>query len=349
MLKYDTYKKSRSRERLFYAKSTKFDDMAVTPVSPSSLIADEYHIERIIPSHYPLLKIIYQDVFKTELSAQTIEKRFDTAALGLPVIGLIAIHKTTNTPAAYCGVFPFQAIVGDTLIQAGQRGDTMTHSAHRRKGLFTLLGKQVQEECRKEGIKILISQPNEQSFPATVNTLGWTKMDDIVRRDIKLDTKTIPLPKIAGRISFLQPLYNSYAKRLLKNKIVAISSFQNSLPTNYAKVNRDHKYLAYKKTTDKFFIRVEDITIWVKLTDVFWIGDFSDYGKITPAFISAIKRLAFRLGYNTIAFNLNASLDLPLQLQDSVIQYSEPSCMLYLDEQYKNMNFVLTAADFDTW
>ncbi len=315
----------------------------------SSSNTEEYHFERITPEHYPLLQNLYKNAFQMSISEHEIETRFNTSSLGLPVIGFIAIHKLTKSPAAYYGVFPFKAIVNGEIIQAAQSGDTMTHSEHTRKGLFVKLALLTYEACQKKDVKLLIGQPNENSYHGLVNKLGWKHLDEIIRWDLKLRVKTIPLSKIIRRFPAVKKIYFPYAKFILHRKNVVPSSFQNPLSTAYAKVNRDIHYLDYKKTSDKFFLQLNGIIIWIQLTDIFWIGDFSDYKKITPGFIKKIKRVAFMLGYNTISFNLNKSIPLPPALQCFKINSSQASCFLYLDEQYKDLNFILTAADSDTW
>ena len=323
--------------------------MTASSASDDSPLREEYSIERVVPEHYPFLVILYADAFDVTITATEIEKRFDTTALGMRSIGFIAIHKSTNTPAGYCGVFPFKAIINGEEVQAAQRGDTMTHSQHRKKGLFILLGEATQLACKNEGIKILISQPNVNSYPATVNKLGWTKVDEIVRWDLKLKLKTFPLAKVARKVRLLKNIYSSYVRRVFRSRTVDAASFHNTVQTDYAKVNRDANYLSYKKTTDKYFIKIDGVVIWIKLTDVLWIGDFSDYEKVSPIVLKKLRRLAFILGYNTISFNFNKSLSLPAAFQAFNVYNSEPSCMLYLDDAYKNINFVLTGADFDTW
>ncbi|MGB3008016.1 MAG: GNAT family N-acetyltransferase, partial [Chitinophagaceae bacterium] len=159
-------------------------------------IFDQYDIEEFTSAHFPLLKLLYKNAFNTDVRIEEIESRFNTNALGGPVIGFIAIHKQTQVPSAYYGVFPFKAIIKDEIVQAAQSGDTMTHSHHRRKGLFATLANLTYEKCKELGIKILIGQPNESSYHGLVKTLGWEHIDEIIRWDLKLKLKTFPLQKL---------------------------------------------------------------------------------------------------------------------------------------------------------
>ena len=312
--------------------------------------AEEYKIERLTQEHYSLLRQLFKNCFGLKLSIEEITQRFNTASLGSEVIGFIAIHAQINSPAAYYGVFPMKAIVSNEVIQIAQSGDTMTDPAHQKKGLFVKLATLTYEECKKKNIQLLIGQPNQNSYHGLVNKLGWSHIDDIVRWDLKQNIKTLPLYKLTKQSAFLSQLYNSYIKRKLKKYLVAEpASFQNSLQVQPGKVWRDDKYLGYKRSGDKFFIKVNQLGLWIRLTDIFWIGDFDDYDKIDEATILKIKKLAWWLGYNTISFNMDRSIQLPAPLRMFKEYSSQASCFLYFNEKYKNLNFILTAADSDTW
>jgi hypothetical protein len=311
---------------------------------------DEYSIEEITASHYPLLSKLYFTVFGSRESPASINRRFDTCLVCQPVIGFIAIHLPTRTAAAYYGVFPFKARIKGELVKAAQSGDTMTHPDHRRRGFFVSLAQLTYEECRKKGIRILIGQPNDNSYYGLVKKLGWTHLDQVVRWDMKLRLKTFPFPKITKMIRPLHNFYLSYAKKVLQKFIIKNPDhFHNSLQTHYARVERDKAYIDYKQTPDKFFIKIEHTIFWVRLTDIFWIGDSDNYNSITPSVINTLRRLAFRLGFNTISFNLNKSIPVPEGLKDFKKNSQQASCFLYLDESLDKTNFVLTAADSDTW
>jgi hypothetical protein len=310
----------------------------------------EYSIEKLEAVHYPLLKKLFLNAFNSKISENEIRKRFDTAMLGLPAIGFIAIHKPTNTPAAYYGVFPCKALIKGREIQIAQSGDTMTHKDHRRKGLFVELARLTYHECEKLGIKVIIGQPNQYSYHGLVKSLRWKHLDDIARWDMKLELKTFPLPKLFRFLGFLSQVYLWYAKFVLKSSIIKdVSSFNNPYKNGFGKIVRDRNYLQYKKSNDKFFIKIDGVIIWIRLTDVLWIGDFDSYENITPDILRKLRQLAYRLGYNTISFNFNESIPLPPSLQLFKKYNSQASCFYYLNDGLNGLNFILTAADSDTW
>lgn len=310
----------------------------------------EFIFERVTPDHYHLLTDLYLDAFNLRLDISAIQKRFDTTKLGCEHIGFIAIHSKNRIASGYYGVFPMKAICEHNIMQIAQSGDTMTHSSHRRKGLFVQLAKYTYAECEKKGIKIIIGQPNEKSYNGFIKNLGWIHLDEIIRWDLKLRIKTLPLAKICNKPRWSKKVYLKYAVTVLKNYIVVPPEiFTNKIAVDYLRTFRDKAYLEYKKTGNKFFLKIEEVTIWINLVDVFWIGDIDCYEKITLPVIKRIKKIAFLLGYNTISFNLNKTLPLPEILNCFKKGRTESSCFFYIDKKFEGKNFLLTAADFDTW
>lgn len=308
----------------------------------------EYLVQPFHPGSYPLLKALFRAAFNAPLEKSSFAKKYDTKELGHGVIGFLAVHAATQTPAAFYGVFPVTVLMGGKEVLAAQSGDTMTHPAHQRKGLFVRLAQMTYEECRKAGVQLVFGQPNKNSYHGLVNKLHFLPLEDIERFDLKLRIKTFPLPKLCQKAGLFKH-YLRFAKRFLKNKTVRVPAFVNPAQTSYGKVLRNAAYLRYKEEGDKAFIRLGDVTFWLKFTDVLWLGDASDYEAVTPAVINKLKRLAAVLGYNTVTFHVNKSLPQPAFLQTFKKVDAEASCFLYLDDERRGQNLLLTGADFDTW
>jgi hypothetical protein len=111
---------------------------------------------------------------------------------------------------------------------------------------------------------------------------------------------------------------------------------------------RNKDYLAYKRATDKIFIKIDNVTFWVKLTDVLLIGDIDNYAACNLKTIRKLKSLAWVLGYNTIRFQINKNINLPF-LKYFKQHQTTPLCYYYMNEEFEKNNLVITAADFDTW
>ena len=295
------------------------------------------------------MKLIFQSAYGVPPDEKAFRQKYDTKELGGEVIGFMAIHKSSGTPAAFYGVFPVYVLINGAKVLAAQSGDTMTHREHQKKGLFVQLAKTCFEACREKGIAFIFGLPNTNSYHGFTKKLSWQHKDDIIRFDCKLTVKTFPLPKLLMR-SGLFAGYLKYSRKLLKHKMVAApDSFTNNLPGEKAKVLRDRHYIRYKRGAEKFFIRLENIGLWMRLTDTMWIGDIDHYEQFTGQHMKQLKRIAFWLGYNTIVFHINRD-EAPAQ----VIRYfkeasAQPLCIYYLDLAYSDINLLLNGADFDTW
>jgi hypothetical protein len=311
---------------------------------------EEYFFERFTAVHYPVLQMLFNDAFDIKISIPEIEKRFSTASLGAPVIGYIAFHKSTGRPAAYYGIFPLRLQLNGKVVLAAQSGDTMTHSLHKKKGLFVQLANAVYEDCRKEGIHFLYGSPNEKSYKGLVKNLQWQHNGDILRLDMKLKMKTIPLPKIFSKHNRPSQAYLRYAKFVLKPYLAGRPvSFRNPLHPSLPRVFRDEYHISYKQDAYKFFIRIHEVTCWVKLADVFWIGDFSDYQQVTEQVTTKLKRIAFLLGYNTVRMNINEDVQLPEAFLAFKINGRDAACYKVLSDEAEFQQMIWTGADFDTW
>jgi hypothetical protein len=309
----------------------------------------EYYVEPFSPESFSKMKTIFQSAYGVSPDEKAFRQKYDTKDPGREVIGFIAIHKSSGTPAAFYGVFPVYVLINAAKVLAAQSGDTMTHRDHQKKGLFVMLAQTCFEACRQKGIAFIFGLPNKNSYHGFTKKLGWEHKDDIIRYDCKLSVKTFPLPKLLLRAGLFSR-YLKYSRKLLKQYVIAApDSFINSLASEKGKVLRDHNYISYKQGTDKFFIRMEGLSLWIRLADTMWIGDIKDYENLSEKHMKQLKRLAFWLGYNTIRFHINRG-----EAPEQVVRHfkaaaAEPLCFYYPDPAYSGVNLLLNGADFDTW
>jgi hypothetical protein len=164
-----------------------------------------------------------------------------------------------------------------------------------------------------------------------------------------LSVKTFPLAKFLNKSGLLR-FYHSYAKAILRKRTVKnITDFTNKSNELSIKTLRNIDYINYKNGDDKIFIRINEAVLWIKFAEVLWIGDADNYEKIDISVIRKLKKLAFILGYNTISFHINKTLEPPAFLSFFKMYKSEVSCFYYLNDSYQNYNMLITGADFDTW
>jgi hypothetical protein len=293
---------------------------------------------------------LFLNAFHQTVSIAEIERRYNTTKLGAPQIGFIAIDAESGEPAAHFGVLPLKIINKGRILLAAQNADVMTHSKHRKRGLFTKLSGFTCALSREQGMELLYSSPNKYSYHGLVHSSKWAHLEDIIRYDLKLKIKTIPLPKISLKSGFLFEQYLLYAKWILNKFIVEPpEEFTNTLLIDAPRVYRNKEYIKYKSGINKFFIKIEEVTFWIKLADVIWIGDIDHYGKVNVAIIQKLKKLAFKLGYNTIVLNLNESISLPESFKEFKAFLKDAACYQVFNPDLNFKRMIWTGADFDTW
>lgn len=311
------------------------------------MITDEYDIKRFTLDSYSQMAELFRSAFEVEISQQTFLKKFDTKILGHNLIGFLAIHKKTGEPAAFYGVFPVTVLINGNKVMAAQSGSTMTHKAHQKKGLFLYLARQTLTICQEKNISFLFGQPNQSTIHGFIK-MGWKHVDDIRYFDLRQKIKTVPIPKLFMRLgAHRQYLY--FARKLLFPYRASVTDFTSTFNCSYGRIARNKNYMAYKKSSDKIFIKIEGAVFWVKLTDILWIGDINDYDQVTERVMKRLKRLAYLLGFNTIRFHFNTSLEAPAFLKTFKPMSAEPSCFYYFPNDEAGTNLLLTGADFDTW
>ncbi|MGZ5190799.1 MAG: GNAT family N-acetyltransferase, partial [Flavisolibacter sp.] len=205
------------------------------------------------------MKELFQSAYGMDIDEAQFYKKYNTSPLGHPVIGFIAVHIVTNSPAAYYGVFPVKVLINGKEVLAAQSGDTMTHKAHQKKGLFVHLAKLTFEECSKKGIEIVFGLPNKNSYHGFTQKLNWQQIDEVIRYDLKSTVRRLPFLKIFRKLNW-NKLHNRFVHSILRDYIVHVDKdFTNSLSTELGKIKRDKFYLDYKAEEYKYFIQLDNV------------------------------------------------------------------------------------------
>lgn len=310
----------------------------------------EYVFEAFDESHYSKFNKLYENAFGKKMPITEFKKRFDTQALGFKFVGYLALLRNTGEAVSFYGVFPLKIRIGESDFAAAISGDTMTHKNHRRKGLFRGLAGMTYQKCRELGFVMIYGFPNQQSYHGFVHSLDWKHVNDLIEWNLSFRFKISPLHKFLKRANYLFPLFNSYAHRVLKKYMVSdINSFDNSNGDKYGIVSRNDHYIHYKQSKERIFIKIESVIVWIRLSDVLWIGDFSDLGQVNKIVVSKLKHIAKLLGYNTIRYAINKEIAIPESMLDFKPGVNIPTCILFLEKKFGYQSFLFTPADFDTW
>ena len=131
---------------------------------------EQYTIHRLEKDNFDCLIPLMQDCFGMEVDIHYFKWKYIDNPDGF-VRGYFA-QSSSDEIAAYYGVIPqmISYFGKDKLIY--QSCDTMTHSKHRRKGLFQLLAKHCYGELEKENNLFVIGFGGSESTPGFLK-FGW--------------------------------------------------------------------------------------------------------------------------------------------------------------------------------
>jgi hypothetical protein len=135
-----------------------------------------YTIRKLQYNEFELLIPLMKDCFGMDVNINYFDWKFTKNPAGF-VEGFIALSDEGEV-AAYYGVIPeLYSINGQQKI-IFQSCDTMTHSNHRRKGLFQKLALYCYESLRNENKLFVIGFGGGQSTPGFLK-FGWQKIFDV--------------------------------------------------------------------------------------------------------------------------------------------------------------------------
>ena len=316
-------------------------------------MADDYEFVRMSEDLFEDFAVLAEDAFGARPSLAERMRLFDTAAWGTDYIGYLVYEKATKEVAAFYGIFPCYVEYGGKRHLAAQSGSTMTHSRHRKKGLFYLAGKRTFELAKSEGIKFVYGFPNPNSYPGLMK-LGWSHDGNL--NSYHVFVPTLPLAYLANRFRFLEPLYRRWFQFIVGFWRTEYSPFPSSADAGTkGTVVRDKAILAYKPEGDqRVMLQVGDCTVWInRLHGRIGLGDVAmKNGPVNFArTLRALKLFCFLTG----CFHLRTyvSPDSRLDRLFKGLGYRSRKgiaiCHMDLDSGLPLEKFHYVYADFDTF
>jgi hypothetical protein len=265
-----------------------------------------YTFERLSKSNLEDLIPIYADAFGKEVTIDFLRAKQNTSFTGFENVGFIAYDEYRN-PAAFYGVYPCMLEYQGKKFLVAQSGDTMTHSEHVGKGLFTQLAQKTYDYCKENGFHLVFGFPNENSFSGFIKRLGWSHIDDMTPYLVRV--KCIPWIRLKNTFKLPQALHTKWCNFVL-NRMRIGRPFKSSA-ANYETPVVDHspEFFAYKTYSKNYLVQLNGMNLWLKFDDTFlFIGDFetSSVAEFEKLF-KRIKRLAFFLGLPHLRFQTSSS------------------------------------------
>ena len=266
----------------------------------------EYSFERVSENNVADLLLIYKDAFDKELNLEVFKQKQNTKEFGDSYVGFIAYDQNKN-PAAFYGVYPCKIEYEGVKYLSAQSGDTMTHSAHIGKGLFTQLALKTYVYCQENGFHLVFGFPNENSYPGFIKKLGWSHFDDMTPYLIRV--KCIPWIRLKNTFKLPQALHDNWCNFVL-NKLKKGQPFKSSAFTvGTPVIDHSKEFFAYKKYAINYLVQLNGINVWLKVDDRFLIiGDIDSCAETEfIKTIQGLKKIAFKMGLPHLRFHSSSN------------------------------------------
>ncbi len=135
----------------------------------------DYTIHQIGKNDFELLIPLFKDCFGLDVNLDFFRWKYEQNPSG-SFIGFIALDDKKEV-GAYYGVIPELYAIEGTEKVIYQSCDTMTHSAHRRRGLFQTLATHCYEYLRSQDKLFVIGFGGDTSTPGFLK-FGWKHVSD---------------------------------------------------------------------------------------------------------------------------------------------------------------------------
>lgn len=309
---------------------------------------DMYTVERLTAANLADVELLHNVVYDKDISPGFFAKKYDTAFTGVEFTGFIA-YTGWRQPVAFYAVIPCFIQSGNDVVLAAQSADTMTHPAHRNKGLFVELALTTFQLCRKLNIRLLFGFPNQNSLPGFVNKLGWQVVHHL--DCFIIHTPNFSWGRLFAKMPVLKNLYENSQARILGKYILQQQGVKNSVISDeHGGVYRDENYLEYKTYTDTRVIKIRTSTLWIKTNGVLLIGDIELQPDDFDDMLYELKKLAGKLGLRQIHFHASPGTNLHRLFAMRFKSFqSFPAIFKILGEDLPLDSFKFTSADIDTF
>ena len=255
----------------------------------------DYTIQKLKNDEFHLLIPLMKDCFGMQVNIQYFEWKFIHNPAGF-VEGFIAVAADGEV-AAYYGVIPEVYMINGKKTTIYQSCDTMTHSNHRRKGLFQKLALHCFDQLKNENRLFVIGFGGGQSTPGFIK-FGCVQV---------FKMRTYFYPRIFTFIQFSRgkniELVNDFTlieDLVLKSNITTVihaHKTPESFKWRLSNPLYDYKVLAYKTAEGKYSSYV---CYYVTDNKIFLFDFYFENSKSSNALMGYLKKLVSKFKYKAI-------------------------------------------------
>jgi hypothetical protein len=310
-----------------------------------------YRFEILSDSNIKDLQILYKDSFDEDRSIEEIKNKFNTTSVGYGYISFLA-YDVNDFPSAFYAIFPTRVRYNGQIYLCGQIGDLMTHSAHRRRGLFEQLANHSHIYAKEKGFKFIFTflYKGAGSYNGFVNKLNF-KDNNLNAYHIKIPI--LPMYRWLYPYHMLRKIYDFYI-RLLQLLFFKHSGIVSKDDFNRNELVKDNAFYAYKsKFSIAKNILINGVRVYCKLKHdgALAIGDMqkTDY-KTFKNTLKRIKLFCFLGGIRLIHFEVSEGSYFDSLLSKDYSSYNYYQlCTLSLDDTIAIDEIEFIYGDVDTF
>jgi hypothetical protein len=293
------------------------------------------------------LLYIFKSSNKLKVSKEKFIKKYNTDYLGISYVGYLAYDEFEKPAAFYCVIPVLITNEKKEEILIAQSADTITHPLHQKKGLFITLAEMTYNLAMELNIEFLFGIPNYLSYPGFVKKLKWQHTGFM--QIFRIRVNTLPLAYLSKKNNSFNSFYQKYTHFIISVLFKKETTF--CLNSTIYEIKANENYKNYKNYNKKYFIKIDDVVLWITIDNFLKIGDIQGLNEENIIlFIKKIKLISFSLGCHKIVFQCNKTNNL-FKVFSSQITPSEglPIIFKNLTNNYTTENISLKYSDIDTF
>lgn len=275
------------------------------------------------------LLALFNRIFGRQRSLEHWQWQFARNPYAPPTI-IVARRRSDGLLAGSHVVMPIALLAGGEKVLAAHTLDLVVHEDFRRQGLFETTARECFAWCLERGMRAVISFPNDQSYPGFVRTLGWSRILDPTRWDLRIGCsralgaslirrRLAALPdgvwRTVGRLRLAAP--GAWSERLTNTVPPEVDALWTECARELqVSLWKDREYLAWRYDANPDH-RFEHIGLWTgerlralavvhadreRIMICDWLAPRTEGPALARALVAAVCRDALARGADRVSF-----------------------------------------------
>ena len=265
-----------------------------------------YKIQELTENDYDKIRFLYRNCFNITLTKKEFYRKYYNDHK-FRTIGYFAIDSNGKTGGFY-GVFKDNLTYQNKSYMVAQSGDTMTHPAHQKKGLFLMLAKATYNKCIEDGIALIFGFPNKQSYHGFSTKLDWTFYGNMRRWTFTVNS--FPWCELTSINRQLKSAYRKFAEHKIRQyKVKPTRIIADQFNTSYevGMIEKSLAFFNFKLDNPSVqLLQFRDFTLLVKFDNHLIIGDIGYKNELyATELMNCITQLGELIGCRKVVISLS--------------------------------------------